>query len=289
LGFISYWREWKIVPIVGILVFIMSFFCPIRDNAIFLILIFPLLLIRNTIVSSTLLSISVAFLPFGIENYFILLLVSILLISIDYRGTIISGILLIMLSALGIKFFDITYFYLLFGIISAILYEKLKIKKEYYLSIGAVLFPLIHQYLVPSILLSIGFGIFFPFSIILSSLMFYIEGFKYWFILLPFTLLYFYRKSVFYFISTGIALLSTVFPPMFLLLFVFYRLESRALIFPSILLSIFTIYLSLMGDFTIVVKFSIASIALSTIFIISRILDKNFTKKILKKLLHFRF
>ncbi len=282
LGFISYWREWKIVPIISILIFITSFFYPIKDNAIFLTLIFPLLLIRNNLISSTLFSISVAFLPFGTENYVILLLVSILLIGIDYRGTIVSGILLIILSALGLKFVDISFFYLLFGVFSAVFSEKIKIRKEHYLSIGAVLFPLLHQYLIPSILLSIGFGIFFPFSLILSSVMFYFEGFKYWFILIPFLLFYLYRKGAWYFLSTGIGLLSIIFPPLFLFLFVFYKLEKKALLLPSILLPLFSIYMFIIGNFTAVTSFTIASILLSSIFIASRILDRDLVKQAIR-------
>ncbi|AWR94008.1 hypothetical protein [Acidianus brierleyi] len=239
LGFISLEKEWKILPVVSILTFTISFFFDYtRGNAVLLTLSLPLILISvryDKLISSIFFSLSIAFLPFGTEDYIILFLTSILLIGVNYRGTIISGIFLLVISAFGYPYSNFAYFYLIFGVISAVLQDKITIKKEYYLSLGAVLFPLLYHYIIPSILLSLGFGMFFPFSIVFSAIMFFTEGVKYGLFLIPIIILPYVLKKwknliTFSLISAGISWFSAIFPPLLLFLFPIYRIEKRSLI-----------------------------------------------------------
>ncbi|QXJ31893.1 hypothetical protein J5U21_01544 [Saccharolobus shibatae] len=64
----------------------------------------------------------------------------------------------------------IAYFYLVFVVISSVIQDRFTIRKEYYLSLISLLLPLLHNYTIPSIILSLGFGMFFPFSIVLSAI-----------------------------------------------------------------------------------------------------------------------
>lgn len=276
LGFLKLEKEWKILPVVSILTFTVSFFLDYtRENAVLLTLILPLILVKyDRLVSSILFSLSVAFLPFGTEDYIILFLTSILLAGIDYRGTIISGIFLFVISAFGYPYSNLAYFYLVFGVISAVLQDKIVIKKEYYLSLGAVLFPLLYHYTIPSILLSLGFGIFFPFSIVLSAIMFFMEGVKDGLWLIPTIILpYVFKrwKSVIAFslISAGLSWFSVIFPPLLLFLFLVYRIEKRSLMISSILLLLFSVYFTLSGIYNVLLYSTIASIISSAVLISS--------------------
>jgi hypothetical protein len=207
-------------------------------------------------------------------------LVSILLIGIDCRGTIISGVLLLILSGLGMNYMDISYFYLLFGVIGVILEPKIKIKREYYLSLGSVIFPLLHLP-VPSLLLSIGFGTFFPFSIVLSGLMFYIEGVKYGLYIIPFAavayllgkkrILTLYKRILTSsMLAMGISLLSYLYPPVFVFLFTLYKAEKRGLLISSVAFLIVSIYCAVNGIYDLLFVSTISSIISSLVFLSSR-------------------
>jgi hypothetical protein len=282
-GFLSLQKEWKIIPVVSGLTFLVSFLFPfVRENAVFLTFLFPLMFFSkyNKIVASTLFSLTVAFLPLTEGVVFILFLVSILLIGIDYRGTIISGVLLLILSSLGMNYMDMAYFYLIFGVIAAILEPKIKIKREYYLSLGSVIFPLLHVP-VPSLLLSIGFGMFFPFSIVLSGLMFYTEGVKYGLYIIPFAVVAYLlgKKRILTLskriltssmLAMGISWLSYFFPSVFVFLFPLYKAEKRGLLISSVAFLIVSIYFIVNGIYDLLFVSTISSIISSLVFLFSR-------------------
>ncbi len=299
LGFISLQREWKILPVVSILTFIASFFFDYtKENAVLLTLLLPLTLISvkyDKLISSIFFSLSIAFLPFGTEKYIILLLTSILLIGINYKGTIISGISLLIISALGYQshftylsqystqYANLAYFYLIFGIIATILQGRITIKKEYYLSLGSVLFPLLYHYTIPSIILSIGFGMFFPFSIILSGIMFFSEGVKYGLFLIPTIILPYVLKRwkntlIFSTLSVGISWFSAIIPPLLLFLFPIWKIEKRSILISSFLLVLTSVYLIFSGNYNIFFYSAIASIISSSVFISSRFIYNVFKK-----------
>lgn len=282
LGFISLEKEWKILPAVSILTSTASYFLNYtRENALLLTLSLPIILISaryNKLVASIFFSLSVAFLPFGAQDYIILFLTAILLIGVNYRGTIISGILLLIISAFGYPYSNLAYFYLVFGVVSTILQEKITIKREHYLSLGAVLFPLLHHYAIPSILLSLGFGIFYPFSILFSAIMFYTEGVKYGLFLIPTIILPYVLKKwrnliALSLVSTGTSWFSAIFPPLLLFLFPIYRIEKRSLIISSVSLLILSVYLIFSGIYNILQYSIISSIIPSTVLISSRFID----------------
>lgn len=296
LGFISLEKEWKIIPVVSILSFTISFFFDYaRVNAVLLTLSLPLILISvryDKLISSIFFSLSVAFLPFGTEDYIILFLTSILLIGVDYRGTIISGIFLLVISAFGYPYSNFAYFYLLFGVISAVLQDKITIKKEYYLSLGSVLFPLLYHYTIPSILLSLGFGMFFPFSIVFSSIMFFTEGVKYGLFLIPIIILPYVLKKLknlitFSLISAGISYFSAIFPPLLLFLFPIYRIEKRSLIISSVLLLFLSLYFLFSGIYNMLLYSIISSIISSTVLIFSRFINNFYIKINIQHLILF--
>ncbi|QXJ28539.1 hypothetical protein J5U23_01408 [Saccharolobus shibatae B12] len=80
----------------------------------------------------------------------------------DYKVSVIFGIVLLILSALEPNFALIAYFYLVFGVISSVIQNRFTVRKEYYLSLISLLLPLLHNYTIPSIILSLEFGMFFP-------------------------------------------------------------------------------------------------------------------------------
>ncbi|QKR00841.1 hypothetical protein GWK48_11005 [Metallosphaera tengchongensis] len=281
-GFLVLKKEWKVLPVVSGLAFLVSFLFPfVRENAVFLTFLFPLTLLSkyDKAIASALFSLSVAFLPFGQFDYYVLSLVSILLIGLDYRGTIVSGVLLLLISALGVDYGDLAYFYLLFGVVSALLEPRVKIRREHYLSLGSVVFPLVHLTL-PSVLLSIGLGMFFPFSIVVSGLMFYTEGVKYGLYLIPVAVVPYLlrRKGVLSstrvltssLLAMGVSSFSYFFPPAFVFLFPLYKVEKRALLVSSVTFLFLSIYLFVNGIYDVLFVSVISSIVSSIVFLSSR-------------------
>ncbi|BFI76537.1 hypothetical protein [Sulfurisphaera ohwakuensis] len=192
---------------------------------------------------------AVAFSSFK-DAYLLLLLLSILF---DYRTSIISGIVLLVCSALkfSLHLSNDAYFFLLFGVISAIIQPRITIKKEYYISIPAMILPLLHVYTIPLIVLYVGLGMFFPFSIVLSALEFYLEGVHFALYTIPLMVLPYVirKKSVVYTaLSTGLGWFSAILPPLALFLFL---VERKSLLYSSIVLLVVTVVFYFTGYYTL--------------------------------------
>ena len=230
-------RDWRVVPVVSALSFLTSAYLhTLLANAAALTFMFPVVLLssRFRAISYSLFLLAVAFSPLN-DSFLLLFLLSILF---DYRASIISGITLLVYSAVrfSIPISNDAYFLLLFGLISSIIQSKIAIRREYYYSIPALVLPQLHLGTFAPLALSIGSGMFFPPALVLSALEFYLEGVHWALYTIPFAALpYLIRKKevVFTALSAGLGWFSAMFPPLALSLFL---MDRRSLLYSSVAL-----------------------------------------------------
>ncbi len=280
LGLLYLLREWRVIPIISLLnVFVVH---ALNPNFILITLSLPIMLlserIKGNLIPTVLLALSLGlFLANLLDNLmvFIVTLSFSIMISLvlDYRGVVLAGITFLILSVFFSQYMDISYFYLLNGVIAIIVYEAWKKRNvksvDLALSLVSILLPLAYNYLgIPLVLLSIGLGLFFPPSILASLTLFYIEGFKYAFYLLPIIILpYLWKSKVvnFTLISLGLSLL---FPYSIPLLFILAKYKRGALLYSALALLAFSIIsLLALGNYSLMMSASIASIASSAVYL----------------------
>ncbi|AOL17194.1 hypothetical protein BFU36_11295 [Sulfolobus sp. A20] len=286
LSFFYFLKEWRPIPILSILGIMLAHnyiltSSPFRGEVLplfIIVLSLPFLILgirydKKGIFPTVLfcIALGLVILPLTTLEEFIVIFFFSLMISrlLDYRGVIIAGITFLLISIFRMEYSDISYFYLLGGVISAILVRSER-KVEIYeaLSLFSVLIALTYTiFKIPIIFLSIGLGLFFPPSLIFSSIILYLEGFRYALYLTPiFIIPYLWKSKLldFTLISIGLSMLFPFSIPFMLVLSKFNR---TSLLISSIVLSLATIYLFSEGYYDI--NIAISSIICSAIFLAS--------------------
>ncbi|MCY0859874.1 MAG: hypothetical protein OWQ54_05530 [Sulfolobaceae archaeon] len=280
LGLLYFLKEWRVIPIISLLNLLVVH--TINPNFILITLSLPIMLlserVKGYLIPSILFALSLGlFLADSLNNLmvFIATLSFSIMVSmiLDYRGVVIAGISFLILSVFFSQYMNISYFYLLNGVIAIIVYEAWKKRNvkpvDIALSIVSIILPLAYSYLgIPLVLISIGLGLFFPPSILASLVLFYIEGFKYSLYLLPIIIIpYLWKSRVINFtlISLGLSLL---FPYSIPLLFILAKYKKGALLYSALAFLAFSIIsLLALGNYNLMINASIASLASSAVYL----------------------
>lgn len=185
--------------------------------------------------------------------------------ALDYRGVVFSAIAFLVASAFDGSFMDASYFLLLGGIIGALV-EGRTGRAEGWRFALAVVSVFVAQFYsrlgLPLALTSIGVSLFYPPATLVALGTLYFSGFAYAPYFLPVVVLpYFFDKLPSYVMtSLGLSLSSPYSLPLVLVL---AKLERRALIIASAVLSAISAYFFLEGTYGYAVSTSVASLTSS--------------------------
>ncbi|MCI2414090.1 MAG: hypothetical protein MPF33_02370 [Candidatus Aramenus sp.] len=274
LGVLSWFREWRTIPAVIPVYLVATAVHPAyKLYALVVIISYPLLLLSvkfNKVSTSTFFSASIAFPSMAyspLVEFLVLTMTLVLISSIEYRGVVISALAFLIASCFYPQFYDVTYFYLLSGVLGAILGDRLKLKEVGYLSAFSTLSVLLYPYSqIPAIFLSLGFALFYPFVLPFSMIALYFEGFKYALLLIPAMVIPLVWKSLtpkLTLISIGIGYLIAVFPPLIVPLIIASKYDKYSLLVAAAFLGTISALSIVKQDFTVLLTSLTGAVSLA--------------------------
>jgi len=270
LAWLYYLGEWRYLPVISALGAILH----LEDFAL-VALSLPVFFAskwdRKVVTTSLAVSgISLAVNSTSVDVFLVLVSSAVFLSkALDYRGAMLSAIAFLAASVFDGSFMDISYSLFLGGIIGALVEKRTGRAEGWRLALAVVsvfLAQFYSRFGLPLALTSMGISLFYPPATFVALATLYFSGFAYAPYFLPVVVLpYFFDKLPGYVMaSLG---LGMSFPYSLPLIFVLARLEKRALVIASVVLSAVSAYFFLVGDFGYAVSASVGSLTSSAVFL----------------------